>query len=241
MTVNIAIINASTVVSDTDAAAAVTALQTQVTRDFFPVWGVTATLTYIPKGHTAPTTSWHLSILDNSDQAGALGYHDITPSGQPLGKIFAKTDLQYSVSWSVTASHELLEMMIDPWVNLTVFNQTGMTKGRMYAYEVCDACEDDSFGYHINNVLVSDFVYPAWFEGWRASGSTKFDFGNHITAPFHLLTGGYIGYFAVASGSGWQQQTAQHAPGMEMKSRAHIGSRRERRMVGPDRWVTSTY
>src|SRR5271166_5102256 len=112
MTIQISIINASTVISDPDGAAATAALQTQVTRDFFPIWGTPATLTYVPKGHTAPTTTWHLSILDNSDQAGALGYHDITPQGLPLGKAFAKTDLRYGLSWTVTISHELFEMLV---------------------------------------------------------------------------------------------------------------------------------
>lgn len=238
MTVQISIVNASTVIDDTDGAAAVAALQVQTSRDFFPVWGVNATLTYVAKGHTAAANTWQLAILDDSDTAGALGYHDITSTGQPLGKVFAKTDKQYGLSWSVTASHELFEMLVDPWVNLTVFNQTGNTRGRLYAYEVCDACEDDSFGYHINNVLVSDFVYPAWFEGWRAARSTKFDFGGHITNPFGLLKGGYISYFDVKGGSGWQQLLADHTP--TMKSRAPVGSRRERRAVGPDRWVAST-
>ncbi len=240
MTEQIAIINASTVVTDVAAAAAVAALQTQVTRDFFPIWGVQAQLTFVAKGHTAPTNYWQLAILDNSDQAGALGYHDITNTGLPLGKIFAKTDQQYGLSWTVTASHELLEMLADPWVNLTVFDQSTATRGRLYSYEVCDACEDDSLGYKINNVLLSDFVFPAWFEGWRAHASTKFDFGNHIHDPFALLPGGYISFFDVSRGTGWQQETAQQTPGQEMKARAAVGSRRERRTVGPKRWVTST-
>jgi hypothetical protein len=236
--ISVSIINASTVIGDTEGAAVTTALQTQVSHDFAPVWGIDATVTYVAKGHTAPTNTWHLAILDNSDQAGALGYHDITSSGLPLGKIFAKTDLQYGMHWSVTASHELLEMLVDPWVNLTVFDQSSNTRGRLYAYEVCDACEDDSFAYKINNILVSDFVFPAWFEGWRAQGSTKFDFQNHITRPFALLTGGYIGYFDVTNGGGWKQLLADSIP--SMKSRAAVGSRRERRMIGPDRWVAST-
>lgn len=238
MTFSVSIINASTVISDTEAAAVTSALQTQVTRDFVPIWGVQANLTFVPHGHTAVAGSWQLAILDNSDQAGALGYHDITSTGQPLGKVFAKTDQMYGLSWSVTASHELLELLVDPWVNLTVFNQTTNTAGRIYSYEVCDACEDDSFGYMINSIRVSDFVTPAWFEGWRTQNSTKFDFSSHIHSPFALLTGGYISYFDVRGGTGWQQKTAETAP--SIRSRPVVGSRRERRMVGPDRWVTST-
>ena len=116
----------------------------------------------IPQGTPAPAGTWWLVILDDSDQAGALGYHDLTPDGLPIGKIFAASDLKAGDSWSVTASHELLEMLADPNINLTVFVQDADTTGTLYAYEVCDACEDDSFGYKINsNVLVSDFVYPA--------------------------------------------------------------------------------
>lgn len=238
MVMHISIINSSTVISDTDGAAAVAAMQVQTSRDFAPIWGIDAVLTYVAKGHTAAAGTWQLAILDNSDEAGALGYHDITKDGQPLGKIFAKTDKQYGLSWTVTASHELFEIMIDPWVNLTVFNQTGNTAGRLYAYEVCDACEDDRFGYRVNNILLSDFVTPAWFEGWRAPHSTKFDFSGHITAPYQLLSGGYISYFDVRGGGGWKQITAESAP--STKSRPAVGSRRERRMVGPDRWVPSS-
>jgi hypothetical protein len=177
-------------------------------------------------------------ILDDSDQAGALGYHDLTPDGLPIGKIFAASDLKAGTSWSVTASHELLEMLADPNINLTVFVQDANTSGTLYAYEVCDACEDDSFGYQINNVLVSDFVYPAWFENLRAEGSTQFDRMNQIQNPLQLLTNGYIGVFNVTTGSGWQQQTQEKHPA-NLRSRGHVGSRRERRSIPQTQWLPS--
>jgi hypothetical protein len=31
---------------------------------------------------------WWLVFLDNSDQAGALAYHDLTNEGLPLSKVF---------------------------------------------------------------------------------------------------------------------------------------------------------
>lgn len=49
-------------------------------------------------------------------------------------------------------------MLGDPKVNLTVFVQNSNTAGTLYAYEVCEPCEDDSLGYHIDNILLSDFV-----------------------------------------------------------------------------------
>ena len=71
---------------------ATSALQIQVSRDFAPIWGSDADLTFIPRAVQPPGGVWWLVILDNSDQAGALGYHDLTPDSLPLGKVFASTD-----------------------------------------------------------------------------------------------------------------------------------------------------
>jgi hypothetical protein len=236
-TTQISVINESTVLTDTDVTPVVIALQQQVTNDFRPIWGTDAELNMIPHGNQPPTGSWWLVILDDSDQAGALGYHDLTPDDLPIGKVFAASDLKAGTSWSVTASHELLEMLADPNINLTVFVQNANTSGTLYAYEVCDACEDDSFGYQINNITVSDFVYPTWFETFRPEG-TQFDRMNRIEKPLQLLSGGYIGVFSVTEGTGWQQQTAEKNP-TNLRHRGHVGSRRERRMISRDLWVPS--
>jgi len=230
--------NRSTVVKDADVKPAVAALQKQVHNDFAPIWGVDADLVVVPKGSHPVSGSWWLVILDDSDQAGALGYHDITSEGMPLGKVFAKTDLQYGDKWTVTASHELLEMLGDPDVNLTAFVQDSNTSGRLYAYEVCDACELDSDGYDIDGIRVSDFVYPSWFESFRKQGSTQFNHGKTISKPFERRPGGYIGVFDVGSGSGWQQITADRASLM-YRMRPRVGSRRERRRTRRDHWLSS--
>lgn len=236
--IQISVINESTVVTDAEVIPVVAALQKQIKNDFRPVWGVDADLTVIPQGSQPANGSWWLVILDDSDQAGALGYHDLTSDGLPLGKIFAASDLKAGTSWTITASHELLEMLADPNINLTVFVQDSNTRGSLYAYEVCDACEDDSFGYEIDNTKVSDFVYPAWFESFRETGSTQFDRMNQIQNPLQLLKGGYIGVFNVSAGSGWQQQTAEKRPS-NLKHRGTVGTRRERRATPHDQWVMS--
>lgn len=236
--IKIAVLNASTVLSDGDVAAAVPALQTQVHRDFYPAWGIDADLAFVPKGQQPPAGSWWLAILDNSDQAGALGYHDVTSEGLPLGKVFAGTDKQYGYIWTVTASHELLEMLGDPEIDLTVFIEKTAKSGELYAYEVCDACEADRFAYQINGVQVSDFVYPAWFESFRKQASTQFDYGKKIKQPFKLLPGGYIGVYDVRSGSGWRQLTAEEGP-FGHRVIPPRGSRRERRRRPLDGWLKS--
>jgi len=238
--IQVSVLNQSTVLTDDQVKAAVPDLQTQVHDHFAPAWGIDADLTFIPKGQNPAPGSWWLVILDNSDQAGALGYHDYTTDGLPIGKVFAGTDMQYGSQWTVTTSHELLEMLADPDINLTAAatdpNQPNPTQ--FYAYEVADACEADQFGYNINTTPVSDFVFPAWFESFRQAGSTQFDYQKQIRQPFQLLAGGYIGVLSPTGGEGWTQITAERVPRTHLH-RGPAGSRRERRRTPRHQWLKS--
>lgn len=93
---------------------------------FSHVWGKSATVTLVKnsiKGNRPLLKKcqgwWWLVLLDTSDEAGYLGYHEATIDGMPLGKVFVKTAEAANRAWSVTASHELLEMLADPWLNLS--------------------------------------------------------------------------------------------------------------------------
>jgi hypothetical protein len=228
---NVAVINRSSVVNDTEVRTITTALQKQVTDHFKPFWGVDASLTFVGQGDLARKDAWWLTILDDSDQAEALGYHDVTVTGLPLGKAFAKSDLAAGYRVSVTVSHELLEMLADPEINLCA--QVG---DRLYAYEVCDPCEADPFGYLIGDTLVSDFVTPAWFRPTLASPG-PYDFREVLDKPLTLLAGGYLQYLQLTDSAGWQQETASKS---QQQQRPRVGSRRERRRVRRDSWSRST-
>src|SRR4051812_39526967 len=115
----IAVLNQCTVLTDVEIETMTVAIQKQVTRDFAPWWQVDATLHFTPKGQAPPPGMPWLAFLDTSDEAGALGYHDLTNDGLPIGKMFAKTDLQYGALPSVTFSHEALEMLADPNLDQT--------------------------------------------------------------------------------------------------------------------------
>jgi hypothetical protein len=231
---NITIINASTVCTDAEVQSYVAPLQVQVSQHFAPAWGRDAVLSFTPKGAKPDPNAWWMAVLDNSDQAGALGYHDLTNTGQPLGKVFAASDKHYNMSVSVTLSHELLEMLGDPGINMVASGPDQHGNPAFYAFEACDACEDDSYGYAINGVTVSDFVYPSWFGGVTGG---PYDYKGHINTPFAILSGGYIGVWTAASG--WTQLTGDNAHGAAHRSRPNVGSRRERRTTGQDRWANS--
>ena len=238
MRANIAIINASTVVDDATIASWLPALQTQLDRDYAAHWtwgGSPAALQFVPKGAKPPAFAWWLAILDDSDVAGALGYHDLTPSGQPLGKVFAATDLHDGLSISVTLDHELLEMLADADIATCV--QHGDI---LYAREICDPCERDEQGYEIDGVKLSDFVLPSWFDT-TVSGPTPdgpFDFRGLITQPRAILPGGYMLTMDLRGSTGWQQTTRSDER-LAYRQLARVGSRRERRARGRARWMRS--
>jgi hypothetical protein len=233
--IRIAIVNQSTVITDADALAATKALQIQVSKDFGPHWGIHAHLTFYPKGHKVPAKTSQLIILDTSDDASALGYHDLTADGYPLGKSFAKSDLDGGYSWTVTLSHELLEMLADPSINMVVEADDPRGNTIFYAYEVCDAVEADDDGYEIQGIKVSNFVLPAYFETFHKPG-TQYDFRNLLTGSVPAMRpDGYLSLLKVGSGKGWTQITAEKCKAQ----RPRVGSRRERRRTPRGQWVKS--
>jgi hypothetical protein len=130
-------------------------------------------------------------IRDVSDEAGDLGYH--FHEGYPVTYVFAKDDIEEYGEYTSTLSHELLEMIADPGVNLYadgfVRVAHGVKRKAMIPYEVCDAVEEDL--YLIDGVHVSDFLLPEWFEPEHAGKSLTMDFLGVIRRPFELAPGGY--------------------------------------------------
>jgi hypothetical protein len=238
--IKVAVINESETLKDDEVRRIIPALQKQVHRDFAPVWGVDADLDFFPSGAQPPAGWWWLAIHDDSDRAEEIGYHETTAEGLPLGKVFARTAADNKVNWTVTTSHELLEMLADPGLNLTVFFRKRGVGGTLYQHEVCDPCQADKFGYEIDRVMVSDFVYPAWFETFRARHSTKFDHKDHLKGPApKLLPGGFIRAFDIESGRGWRQIENHGRAVGARRVGAPAGSRRHRRDVPRNRWRRS--
>ena len=92
-----------------------------------------------------PELAWKLVFADKSDEAGDLGYHDFTPDGRPISYVFAADLKEAGASVTVTATHEIAEMIADPWIS----ENFQITDTRFFAKEICDPCEDDQFAYSI--------------------------------------------------------------------------------------------
>lgn len=159
------------------------ALQEYVDRHVAPVWGTPAKLV---KSSGFRKGNWAMVFVDNADEADLLAYHEITPDGMPLAKVFVKDSLAQDGCVSLSASHELAEMLVDPAYNLLT---TGPHPKTFYAYECADPVEESSF--KVKGMSMSDFVYPAYFEDFHKPGSVKFDHLNKLKRPFQILAGGY--------------------------------------------------
>lgn len=258
----VAIVNRTTVIPDADFPPVVAALQKQVTNDFAPYWGKDAELVFTPKGVDPPHGAWQQIVSDTVPMAGALGYHDFTPQGMPIGKTGVKTSQRAGTLWTVVLSHEVLEMLGDPDIIRAAFVQNRAFTAMIFAYEACDPVEDDQFGYDIDGVRVSDFVTQEWFEPGRSG--VPFSFRNTVKKPLSLAPGGYISVYRVGQGR-WSQVSARHVTEvfgqhrgiaareslldfnlevLELGARSYskipaVGSRRERRNRARHEWFKS--
>jgi hypothetical protein len=187
MLYHIALLSQSSSVALTDLMSVAAALQKQVLRDFEPHWNVTATIDCFPEMVNVPVGYWPVIIVDQI-ATGELGTHG-QRDRQPIAMVQAKSD------WSLTASHEILEMLADPFASRLIAGDsiTGDNLRMEYLMEVCDPCQDPAYGYRINGVLVSDFYTPQYFDASGTSGA-QYDFVGAMSAPRTVLEGGYLSW-----------------------------------------------
>jgi hypothetical protein len=198
LTMNLALVSVVEDHDPSDVARVAASLQRQATRDFGPVWKVGATVDALPRLEDVPVGYWPMIIVP--DVKGAAGIH-LDQQGQPYALI------EMSDSWSLTASHEMLEMLADPFGKRLVPGQSPMARqGRVeFLVEVCDPCEAAEFAYTVNDILVSDFYTPHYFDPVQEAG-VRYSFTGSIARPRQVLRGGYLSWIEPVSGN-WYQRT----------------------------------
>jgi hypothetical protein len=180
-------VNKATIALGVDFDALIAAMQVFVDRHVAPIWGTPAKLvksTHLLPGH------WAMVFLDHADHAHSLAIHDLTPDGMPLARVFVKTTLKHKQRVSVSASHELVEMLVDPSINLVTMHPRSKL---VYGYESADPVEELTFP--VNRIPMTNFVYPTYFESFHKPGSVQFDHLNALTKPFQIHAGGYQGVY----------------------------------------------
>jgi len=175
------------------------ALQKQATRDLAPIWQVKATVDSFAKLEDVPVGYWTILITEKN-LGDAAGIHE-DKQGQPFALV------SFDNGWSLTASHECLEMLVDPFGNRLMAGQSPMkNQGRVeFLVEVCDPSEDTPFSYRVNGVVLSDFYTPNYFDPAATSG-VRYSFTGAIKQPRQVLRGGYISWHDPVSDH-WYQET----------------------------------
>jgi hypothetical protein len=198
--VNLALVSQSRQTNPADVSHVAAALQKQATRDLAPVWGISATVVAFPSLRNVPVGYWPVVVVDRIDQPGAAGYHQDN-HGRPYALVL------YSASWSLTASHEVLEMLVDPFGHRTAAGRSPKAgQGQVeYLVEACDPCEGQAFAYTIDGVLVSDFITPRYYDPRKTSGA-HYSFTGAVKAPRTILEDGYISWWDPQSNHVWQER-----------------------------------
>jgi hypothetical protein len=199
-------------ISDEELQFVVRTINRQIAEDFAPYWSMGATLRLEGRSEKAPSKLEMLDLRgdailylwDEIDVDGALGYHDQNARGIPYGFVFTDLAKKLNEPWSVTLSHEALELIADPEVNLLVMgpHPADPNKTVFHWYEMSDAVQNET--YEIDQVKVSNFVLPLYFTGSDEVGGRN-DFlgrshGGKTLNSFGINPGGYVGYYDPETG-----------------------------------------
>src|SRR4051794_11339219 len=197
--INVALVSEVDGHDPSDVARVAAALQKQAARDFGPIWQVHASVDAFPRLKDVPVGYWPMIVRTDIDTPGAAGVHE-DRNGRPFALI------QMSDSWSLTASHEMLEMLGDPFGKRTIPGKSPKRgQGRVeFLVEVCDPSEAEAFAYTVNDILVSDFYAPRFFDPRRVEG-VRSSFPGAIPPPREVLRGGYLSWHEPVSDHWWQQ------------------------------------
>src|ERR1700761_8725772 len=155
--VHVALVDTTETITAAELAEVAGALNEQVQADIAPAWKIAATVGAYPQ---PPQGTWRIELHETIEVEGAAGFH-ADDRGQPYAKVALSDG-----DWTVTASHELLEMLIDPFGS-RLHTAPAMSGGKggsprvKYLMEAGDPCEE--IHYEVGGVSMSDFVLPSFY------------------------------------------------------------------------------
>jgi hypothetical protein len=160
---------------------------------------VRADISVLAPGDDVPPDTWPVKIIDSLPDAG--GVH-LDNQGKPYAEAVNGPQL------SVAISHELLEMLVDPWgdrfTQAPDIDPNYPDRQVFYLVEVGDPCQ--VFSYPIDGVQVSDFILPSFYD---RNAPLPVDHFSALTGPLPLKVPPhcYISWIDPVDGK-WHQQTA---------------------------------
>lgn len=188
----IAVINRSRL-SQRAVGEAVRAVNRQIERDFTPHWGLGARLHLVRRGARPRPREAEVHLLH---KPGPLGWHAWTSRGIPSGFVVTRMGDVLGeeadwLHWSVCLSHEVLELVADPQLNLLVKGRHPRLRREVFYYrEICDPVQ--TMTYRIHGVPVCNFVLPHYYNAQGEAGGRN-DFLDSGLKAFRWADGGYVG------------------------------------------------
>jgi len=237
-------------VTDAQVQTGIRAVNRQLAEDFFPYWGFGAQLRL--EGKTGRGQGF-----DQADMRGDAvlyirrrvrrseddGFHAAHFAGIPYGFVYLDVSDELDEEWTVTLSHEALELVGDPELNLLV-QGPHPTADRLvfHWFELCDPVQDES--YAIDGVRVSNFVLPLYYTSTEERGGRNDFLGTKPkTGPspgrtlrsFSANPGGYITFFDPKTGKDrdWSPpRSRRSARRLSVKQQLGVGRGQRRRRRG---------
>lgn len=216
----IAIANISNRVSREEFRVTVHAIARQVREDFAPLWSMDADIRHATLGRSAkPNPELNLADVilyvgetddDPQKVKDAVGYHDMNHRGVPFGFVFTDVAEKVGEAWSTTLSHEVLELIADPDVNLLVVapHPHKARASVLRPYEVCDPVQADT--YTIDGVAVSNFVTPLYFAELPHPVQTRTNYMSLPLDRYAVRPEGYFSYLDLSTGR-WENVFGENA------------------------------
>lgn len=194
MPVTVALVDETGTISADELTQVAGALGEQISEDFEPQWRVRANV--IATANPGKF-QWAVRLRTELDEPGALGYHTDV-NNVPVSYV----DIDEG-GWPAIASHEVLEMLADPWGNRMhsaripqgiKYKDVGLHSASQqvhYLVEVADPCEATS--YEVAGVELSDFLLPNYYRT-NPAPRLSYSYAEGVTKPREVAAGGYVSF-----------------------------------------------
>jgi hypothetical protein len=197
-------------ISPSELAQVAGALQRQANEELRRAWThAQTTIVACPDPRQIPHGYAPIIVQGELDEPGAAGYHT-DENGQPYALV--QYDPEPDSGWTLTCSHEYVEMALDP-LGSTLYRapspDPSVRHGRGHKshvvqvlLELGDPVEAAEYAYKIDGVTVSDFILHPYGNG---SKGEKFDHLGALRGPRTIMPGGYVSW--VEPDGEWRQLT----------------------------------
>ena len=174
------------------------ALDGQLRRDFTPPWGISARVNAYSGPAKVPDSAWQIVLMD-APPINSLGIH-LDHDRRPYALVQASP----GIGWSLVASHECLEMLVNPLGDNIVRGPCPQPPHHdvYFLKEVCDPVASARCSYRWRGVTLSDFCLPSFFDHAAPHGQ-RCSFAGSATRPFSACKGGVLTWYDPSRNDWW--------------------------------------